>query len=148
MNRKKYTIQDYMIGYKYAYIATARTKKELLDFQNSKTWFVKALAEVLERDITEKDVNRSMFKQAQLTASYYVMHETNDSRRHYLTHIMNKWSYMNALFNGVLSLEALKECANVRIRRLGVEKEVLEKVLGTCLKKGMSVEDIKRAIAA
>jgi hypothetical protein len=145
---KKYTIQDFMTGYKYAYIATARTKKELLDFQNSKTWFVKALSNALERDIAEKDVNRSMFKRAQLTASYYVMHETDNSRRHYLMHIMNKWSYMNALFNGVLPLEALKECADARIRRLGVEKEVLEKILDTCFKKGMSVEDLKRAIAA
>jgi hypothetical protein len=76
------------------------------------------------------------------------MHETDNSRRHYLMHIMNKWSYMNALFNGVLPLEALKECADARIRRLGVEKEVLEKILDTCFKKGMSVEDLKRAIAA
>lgn len=147
MNRK-YTIRDFMIGYKYAYIATARNKKELLTFQNTKTWFVKALAEVLECNVTEKNINRSMFKRAQLVATYHVMWETSTTRRFYLTHIMNRWSYMNALFNGVLSLEALKDCADARIRRLGVEKEVLEKAFSSCRKKGMSVEDIKRVIAA
>lgn len=143
---KKYTIQDFMTGYKYAYIATARGKKDIVKFQNTKTWFLKALSDALEKTVTEEELSRRMFKRAKIVLSYYVLYETDYARKRYLMTIMDRWAYMDAMFNGVLSLESMKRCADARMRKLRADDAKIKDCFTRCLKKGMDVEDIKRAI--
>jgi hypothetical protein len=53
---------------------------------------------------------------------------------------------MDAMFNGVLSLESMKRCADTRMRKLRADDAKIKDCFTRCLKKGMDVKDIKRAI--
>jgi len=149
--RKKYTMEEYMAGYKYAYIAAARSKRDITKFRNTEKGFLKSLALAIEENVNSRGISRKMFRRAKIVQAYYACLESDPARKRYLMTIMNRWGFMDELFNGAMPLEALEHCANARMKKLGV-KDVSEAVFKTYVMKsfrrGLTVEDIKRALKA
>ena len=150
MTKKQNNMMEKCLSaYKYAYVASARSKNEIMEFRNRKGRFLKSLSLALGIDIQEKDVRPPLFQDAEINMWIKETRAETPQKKNYIRHFQKRWGYMHKLFSGQITLWHLTAYAEKRMRELDVESErekELKKYVTSLFIHGVTVEEVKIAL--
>ena len=146
-------IEELQAAYKWAYIATVRGKKEITAFSNTKAFFIRSLEYASGTVVNNRSkIPATMIRRAKEGMIYRASLAKTPVEKRYAAHFLDRWFYMDAVFNGAMTMKDIETLAKKRMNEMGVEyNEVgaspLRRRLQNLLRKGYTIEAIKKNIS-
>ena len=145
-------VEDLMAVYKWAYIATVHGKQEIELFSNTRGKFIYSLeyASGIKVDRHDK-ISTTMLRRAKEGMIWRASLAHTPKERNSVKAYLDRWFYMDAVFNGGMPVESLKAHAIQRMEKLGIKAHeldmcILQRRIQPLLRKGYTVESIKKQI--